>query len=200
MESLKSSNIFENKQKNILIFIVIIFFMVLGKRLLRLNNSIIFIILLVGIGLLYKQGINKYETIFIVLLVLFYLKKISTEKFEVCLYNNELIKLINNIDVNNLYYNYDYDYDQVYINEISWDIFLLANKFDNLKDAINNKMIEIFRVIKINKDLRNYLIFNNLINNEGYPIFIDHSKEGYGNMLLLNEIKILLITSKLFKK
>lgn len=198
MESLNSSNIFEKKQKNILIFIIIIFFIVLGKRLLKLNNSIIFIIILIGIGILYKQGINKYEIIFIILLVLYYLKNVSTEKFEVCLYNNELIKLINNIDVNNLYYNYDYD--TVYINEISWDIFLLANKFDNLKEAINNKMIEIFRIIKVNKDLRNYLIFNNLINNEGYPLYIDFSKEGYGNVLLLNEIKILLITSKLFKK
>lgn len=192
-----NSLLITNQDKKQYIVLLISFILIVIFQKLIIKNIKLFLVILLLILYKYRPTINL---IFILFIILSFgvLCQNYMEPFDACINNEKLINLINNIDPNKLYYNYDYDSN--YINEMSWNIFLLANKNDNLKDTIKNKMIEIFRVIKLNKSLRNYLIFNNLINNEGYPLYIDFSKEGYGDMLLLNEIKILLITSKIFKK
>lgn len=192
---MNNNNDNDNKKQYLILFIIFIF-IVMFRRLI-IKNIILFLIVFMILLYKYRPKINLVFIIFMILCFSILFKNYK-EPFEDCKYNEVLIDLINNIDTSKLYYNYDYDLN--YINELSWDIFLLANKDDKLKDVINNKMVEIFRIINTNKGLKNYLIFNNLINIEGYPLFIDHSKEGYGNILLLNEIKILLITSKIFKK
>ena len=192
-----NSLLITNQDKKQYIVLLIIFILIVIFQKLIIKNIKLFLVILLLILYKYRPNINL---IFILFIILSFgvLCRNYIEPFEECMNNDKLIDLINNINPNKLYYNYDYDLN--HINELSWDIFLLANKNNNLKDIIKNKMIEIFRVIKLNKSLRNYLIFNNLINNEGYPLYIDFSKEKYGNILLLNEIKILLITSKIFKK
>lgn len=191
-----NSLLITNKDNTHYIILLITFILiVIFKKLII--GKLISIVLLFYVLYVYRSKFDLFMVVYI-LLCLIVLFTNNKENFEACMNDKKIIELINNINTNKLYYNYDYDLNK--INETSWDIFLLANKNFDLKNAIKNKMVEIFRIIKLNKDLRNYLIFNNLINNEGYPLYINFSKEGYGDMLLLNEIKILLITSKIFKK
>lgn len=55
---------------------------------------------------------------------------------------------------------------------------------------LNNRLIEIYKEINLNEDFKNSLLFNNLINKEGFPIFI---KEHY-DIILQNQIKIFLVS------
>ena len=55
---------------------------------------------------------------------------------------------------------------------------------------LNNRLLEIYKEIKLNEDFKNSLLFLNLINKEGFPIFIKENKD----VLLQNQIKIFLIS------
>jgi hypothetical protein len=55
---------------------------------------------------------------------------------------------------------------------------------------LDNRLLEIYREIKINDDFKNSLLFLNLINKEGFPIFIKENKD----ILLQNQIKIFLVS------
>jgi hypothetical protein len=55
---------------------------------------------------------------------------------------------------------------------------------------LNNRLLEIYKEIKLNEDFKNNLLFLNLINKEGFPIFIKENKD----VLLQNQIKIFLIS------
>lgn len=55
---------------------------------------------------------------------------------------------------------------------------------------LNNRLLEIYKEIKLNKDFKNSLLFLNLINKEGFPIFIKENKD----VLLQNQIKIFLVS------
>ena len=55
---------------------------------------------------------------------------------------------------------------------------------------LNNRLLEIYKEIKLNKDFKNSLLFHNLINKEGFPIFI---KE-HNDIILQNQIKIFLVS------
>ena len=73
--------------------------------------------------------------------------------------------------------------------------FLITKKAlinPELRQIIDAKDVEIYGEIKNNPNLKNYLLFNNLINAESMPIFINEADE----VLLTNKIKIILITMK----
>ena len=55
---------------------------------------------------------------------------------------------------------------------------------------LNNRLLEIYKEIKLNEDFKNSLLFLNLINKEGFPIFIKENKD----ILLQNQIKIFLVS------
>lgn len=55
---------------------------------------------------------------------------------------------------------------------------------------LNNRLLEIYKEIKLNEDFKNSLLFLNLINKEGFPIFIKENKD----VLLQNQIKIFLVS------
>ena len=55
---------------------------------------------------------------------------------------------------------------------------------------LNDRLLEIYKEIKLNKDFKNSLLFHNLINKEGFPIFI---KE-HNDIILQNQIKIFLVS------
>ncbi len=55
---------------------------------------------------------------------------------------------------------------------------------------LNNRLLEIYKEIKLNNDFKNSLLFLNLINKEGFPIFIKENKD----VLLQNQIKIFLVS------
>ena len=55
---------------------------------------------------------------------------------------------------------------------------------------LNNRLLEIYKEIKLNEDFKNSLLFLNLINKDGFPIFIKENKD----VLLQNQIKIFLVS------
>jgi hypothetical protein len=55
---------------------------------------------------------------------------------------------------------------------------------------LNNRLLEIYKEIQLNEDFKNNLLFYNLINKEGFPIFI---KE-HNDIILQNQIKIFLVS------
>ena len=69
-------------------------------------------------------------------------------------------------------------------------IFNQTKNNQELLEKIKLRLIDIYGEIQSNEEMKKFLKFNNLINDEGLPIFINESPE----VLLLNEIKILLIT------
>ena len=88
------------------------------------------------------------------------------------------------------------------INDKKYDIIkvdTMANKLVKqthtdkiLEKKINDNMIDIFEEIQNNIKLKDYLKSINLIDNDGYPIFINESKD----IVLFNMIKIQLILMK----
>jgi len=99
-----------------------------------------------------------------------------------------IIKKIESNEVIN--YKYNYSYNPVSVDELTNMIMKKAREDINLMNKIKSKLVNIYGEIKENGELRNYLLFNNLINLENMPIFIDESAE----VLLFNEIKILVLT------
>lgn len=128
-------------------------------------------------------GSNNLFRIFLFLLIIVSIYcLINKEKFS----NNKIqfsLETSNNLK-------YDYKYDIIKIDEQSNTIFKLAKDDEQLMNQIRLKLVEIYGEIKTNPKLKNFLKFNNLINEDGMPIFINESPD----VLLFNEIKILLIT------
>ena len=124
----------------------------------------------------------------IVIIILFtYYKNYNNNNVE----SFNLVNLNKQIDIdinNNLRYNYKYNIIQ--IDELTFKLFKIAKKDKQLLKIIKKKLIKIYGEIKKNGELKSFLKFNNLINNDGLPIFINEHSDN----LLLNEIKILLIT------
>ena len=75
------------------------------------------------------------------------------------------------------------------------NITLRALKDNKLRKEIEEEMIEIYKKIKIDKKLFDYLKFKNVINGEGMPIFIRESEEE----LLKNKVRIIQLTTKKFE-
>jgi hypothetical protein len=87
-------------------------------------------------------------------------------------------------------FRYNYKYDIIKIDEMTHKIFNQTKNNQELLEKIKLRLIDIYGEIQSNEEMKKFLKFNNLINDEGLPIFINESPE----VLLLNEIKILLIT------
>jgi hypothetical protein len=99
-------------------------------------------------------------------------------------------KIIKNSDIKKLKWNYLRDGSIIEINDITGKLYKMTNQNNNLEKIIKSKLVEIYGEIKINTELKNFLLFNNLINNENLPVFINESE----SVILQNEIKILLLT------
>ncbi len=82
-----------------------------------------------------------------------------------------------------------YKYDKIQVDEYANTIVFLSRYYPDIKKYINETMITIYNEIKTNDRFRNFLLFNNLINSEGMPLFINESEE----VLLFNQVKIILI-------
>ena len=93
-------------------------------------------------------------------------------------------------------FNYSiYNYSIIKMDEAVGDIVKKALKDNNLKAKIKNKMVLIYDKIQTNDELKTYLKFINLINEDGLPIFINKSE----SVVLANEVKIILITDKTYQ-
>ena len=86
-----------------------------------------------------------------------------------------------------------YKFRKYNILEVDNKTFKIWKNIRNNKKQIqnlNNRLLEIYKEIKLNKDFKNSLLFLNLINKEGFPIFI---KE-HNDIILQNQIKIFLVS------
>ena len=148
------------------------------------SNNLFKIFLLMSLFLIHKTH-KKLAIILLILIVLFYLECSSEEFTESIL---TIDKVIENIDPTNL--SFGHHIDIIKFEELSYKILNKAKKDKKLLEIINQKVIKIYGEINKNKNLENYLKFNNLINSTNLPIFINEIPD----MCLLNEIKIILIT------
>lgn len=98
----------------------------------------------------------------------------------------DLNKMFEILDVKKLNYTRQIMPNQIEI--ISHKITKKALKENKLRQIIDQKIIEIYGEITNNNNLMEYLRFNNLVNKDGLPIFINESDE----VLLKNQIKIIL--------
>jgi hypothetical protein len=105
--------------------------------------------------------------------------------------NLHIEQLIDVIDINKL--NYNTIYDPLTIFKLDKRVFYitkLALKNKKIRKIIDKKIIEIYGEIKNNNELKMYLKFMNLINDDGMLSFINECDE----VLLSNKIKIILVT------
>lgn len=84
--------------------------------------------------------------------------------------------------------------NQIDLEDKVHNITMRALKDNKLRKEIE-EMIEIYKKIKKDKELFEYLKFKNVINGEGMPIFIRESEEE----LLKNKVRIIELTTKKFE-
>lgn len=138
----------------------------------------------------YDLGIRNSWSMIVFLFFIFLMlthianKNPTCEKFSPILKNSENI-----IPTKYQPVKYSHKYDIIKINETAYDILEKCKLDSEFTKTLNKSMVEIYKEIKNNSDLKNYLVMMNLISDDGFPLFINKGKE----MLLFNEIKIQLI-------
>ena len=140
--------------------------------------------------------------IFAILVIILIYKRLNTEFFlqktkrNLSKYKSkELVDIFDEFDVNNIHYNYNLEL----INDVA---HVIKDKMDpELEKVINEKIIDVYVLIKKNNDIKNYLKFMNLVGESGLPSFIEINRTTAMSktnliskeIILLNEIKILLV-------
>jgi hypothetical protein len=157
------------------IYFSLIFYL---KNILKLNIENIILISLIISYILYKWQLPGEDVIILLIITIIYL------------YNNK--KEINNFTntINN-----NYKYNKIIINEDAHKLLTLAKENPELKQKIENKYIKTKNIINNNCDIKNFLIFNNLIDINGDPIYKVHNMSN--EIILYNKIKIILILTKI---
>ena len=87
---------------------------------------------------------------------------------------------------------YTYNYTKLndaYINDMVYEIMMLAKKSDKKLENINNMIMKIYHDSQTNMKLKDYLKFMNFMNDDNTIFFSDENPDVY----LFNKIKILLI-------
>ena len=88
-----------------------------------------------------------------------------------------------------------FNYSIIKMDESVGKIVKKALLDNDLKKKIKDKIFLIYNKIQANDELKTYLKFINLINEDGLPIFINESE----SVVLANEVKIILITNKSYE-
>lgn len=134
---------------------------------------------------------NYYELIFVILVILligYNLPMDTCSRSKENFTNDEknLVDIIKNINLKNLRYNYYHDI-------LTTDI--LAHKIlDNIgslnvSKTINEVFFEVYKQIRTNQQLLDFIKFNNLIDENGDLIFQLENPE----IVMLNQLKILML-------
>ena len=118
---------------------------------------------------------NKFNLLILLFLMIIYYICSSKEKFT---HHNKL-------EYNKIKYNV------LDIDEKTGEILKKSINNPIMKRTIKKKMVSIYQEILQNEKLKEFLLFNNLINKQGLPAFINECEE----VVLSNEIKIILLTS-----
>jgi hypothetical protein len=148
------------------------------------SNNLFKIFLLMSLFFMFKT--NKKIAIILLILVGFFYLTCSSEDFTKSTLT--LDQVLNNIDTKKL--RFSHYIDIIKFEELCYKILNKAKKDKKLLEIIRQKAIQIYGEINKNKELANYLKFNNLINGSNLPVFINESPDVY----LLNEIKIIILT------
>lgn len=126
--------------------------------------------------------------LFMVIIIIIILVWKNSELFTDNITNIE--QIIKNSDLKNLRWDYLRDGSIIELNDMTGKLYKMAIQNKNLENIIKTKLIQIYGEIKLNTELKKFLLFNNLIGQNNLPIFINESD----SVILQNEIKILLIT------
>jgi hypothetical protein len=148
------------------------------------SNNLFKIFLLISLFFLYKT--NKKIALILTVFIVLYCFSSSTEKFTDKILTVE--KAIDNVNHEKL--RIGHTINVIRFEELCYKIMLKAKKDKKLLESIKQKVIKIYGEINRNKNLANYLKFNNLINDSNLPIFINEVQD----VVLLNEIKIIVLT------
>lgn len=89
----------------------------------------------------------------------------------------------------NMYTYHSTHFNEVDISEKAYKILQQTKTNKKLLTEIDNKILEVYNDIKTDNDLKNYLKFMNLINDDGYVFFSNENPDVY----LFTKIKIILL-------
>lgn len=143
------------------------------------SNNLFKIFLLISLFLIYKTH-KKIALSLLVFLGLYYFS-CSSEKFT---------ETILTVDKAQEKLRYGHNINIIRFEELCYKIVNKAKKDRKLLETIKQKTIKIYGEINRNKKLADYLKFNNLINSQNLPVFINEASDVY----LLNEVKIIVLT------
>jgi len=155
----------------------------------KFNNLLknnLFKIFLFGIIIMFLID-KRHKFIFLLTLILCFVQykdQINLENFS----EGSIENKINKIDTFKL--NYGHKYDIIKIDEITNKLVYLCKYYEQINKTVKTKLVDIYKEIQQNDELKNYLKFINLIDNNGAPLFINESPD----VSLFNQIKILLVT------
>ena len=129
---------------------------------------------------------KRHKFIFLLILIFGFItyKENNIERFS----ENTIENQINQINTVKL--NYGHKYDIIKIDELSNKLVYLCKYYEQLNKTVKTKLVDIYKEIQQNDELKNYLKFINLIDNNGIPLFINESPD----VSLFNQIKIILVT------
>jgi len=155
----------------------------------KFNNLLknnLFKIFLFGVIIMFLID-KRHKFIFLLTLILCFVQykdQINLENFS----EGSIENKINKIDTFKL--NYGHKYDIIKIDEITNKLVYLCKYYEQINKTVKTKLVDIYKEIQQNDELKNYLKFINLIDNNGDPLFINESPD----VSLFNQIKILLVT------
>lgn len=170
-------------------------------------NKYLFYLFLLLITFVLRQKINKnvlflINTFIILILYLNYKTKEIQFLFillTIIVYYNNIVFIIdeNILNINNNNKSQEkFKYDKIQVDDASKNMLSFAKNNEDYKKMIQMKMVDVYGLINSNKEIKNFLIFNNLIDNNGMPLYSHVNEESK----LLNEIKILLVVSIILSK
>ena len=143
------------------------------------SNNLFKIFLLISLFLIYKT--HKKIGLSLLVFIGIYYFSCSTEKFT---------ETILTVDKAQEKLRYGHNINIIRFEELCYKIVNKAKKDRKLLETIKQKTIKIYGEINRNKKLADYLKFNNLINSQNLPVFINEASDVY----LLNEVKIIVLT------
>lgn len=151
------------------------------------SNNLFKIFLLISLFYIFKT--NKILGMLLsVFIVLYYCVCYSENFTDTTNIKITVDKAIESVNPDKL--RYGHSINIIRLEELCSQIVKRAKKDKILFENIKQKVIKIYGEINNNKKLADYLKFNNLINNENLPVFINETDDVY----LANEVKIILIT------
>lgn len=153
------------------------------NNFIKNNLFKIFLFGLVVMSFVNKRFICIYLLFFVIVFIINN-SNINVENFS----EQTIERKIRNIDTVKL--NYGHKYDIIKIDELANKLLTLCKYYEQINKAVHRKLVDIYDEIRNNDELKNYLKFNNLVDDNGVPVFINESPD----VNLFNQIKILLVT------